>query len=218
MCSLPSSTSLSARSRQAASSGSGSRRRRSPTRALGSHARCSTCCSRLRCGTTRSPETRSRELRRCRGERGTPRALTLDQVAAIRAAAAIWRTEPGLLGPRPDGQVRDIIEILLGTAMRVGEVLGLRIRDVTDGPRGMVVSVNATVVQRKGKGTFRQERPKSDASIRRIPVPEFAADVVATLGEPALLRPGAHALRQPERRTTQPLQRPPNVPEVPRAG
>jgi integrase len=110
--------------------------------------------------------------------RGNPRALTLDQVAAIRAAAAIWRTEPGLPGPKPDGQARDIIEILLGTAMRVGEVLGLRIRDVTDGRTGMVVSVNGTVVQRKGKGTFRQERPKSDASIRRIPVPDFAADVV----------------------------------------
>lgn len=108
----------------------------------------------------------------------TPRALTLEQVAAIRAAAAAWRTEPGRPGPKPDGQVRDMIEILLGTAMRVGEVLGLRICDVEDGPTGMLVSIRGTVVQRKGKGTVRQERPKSDASIRRIPVPEFAAVVL----------------------------------------
>jgi integrase len=35
-----------------------------------------------------------------------------------------------------------------------------------------------TVVQRKGQGAIRQDRPKSEASIRRIPVPEFAASVL----------------------------------------
>jgi len=42
----------------------------------------------------------------------------------------------------------------------------------------MIASVNGTVVQRKGTGAERQPRPKTDASIRRIPVPEFAADVL----------------------------------------
>ena len=42
----------------------------------------------------------------------------------------------------------------------------------------MVVAVTGTVVQRKGQGAVRQERPKSDASIRWIPVPEFAAVVL----------------------------------------
>ena len=85
---------------------------------------------------------------------------------------------PGLPGPKPDGQVRDIIEILLGTAMRPGEVLALRPCDIEDRPTGMIASVNGTVVQRKGSGAVRQDRPKTDASIRRIPVPEFAAAVL----------------------------------------
>jgi len=108
----------------------------------------------------------------------TPRALTLGQIAAIRMAAATWRAGPGLPGPKNDGQVRDIIEVLLGTAMRPGEVLALRPCDITDGPSGMVAQVNGTVVQRKGKGTLRQDHPKTDASVRRIPVPPFAAEVI----------------------------------------
>src|SRR5680860_746482 len=113
-----------------------------------------------------------------RHPKSQPKALTLEQIAAIRLAAANWRTQPGLPGPKPDGQVRDIIEVLLGTAMRTGEVLAIRPCDVDDRPTRMVVAVTGTVVQRKGKGAFRQDRPKSEASIRWIPVPEFAAMVL----------------------------------------
>ena len=108
----------------------------------------------------------------------TPQALTLEQIAAIREAAAKWRREPGLPGPPPDGQVQDIIEVLLGTALRSGEVLALRPCDVDDRPGGMVIGVNGTVAQRKGSGAVRQPRPKSESSIRWIPVPEFAAVVI----------------------------------------
>lgn len=42
----------------------------------------------------------------------------------------------------------------------------------------MVATVTGTVVQSKGQGVVRQERPKSEASIRWIAVPEFAAEVL----------------------------------------
>lgn len=122
-----------------------------------------------------NPVTGTSPLRRTKSQ---PTALTLEQIAAIRAAAAAWRTEPGLAGPRPDGQVRDIIEVLLGTAMRPGEVLALRPCDVEDHSAGMVVTVTGTIVQRNGRGAVRQDRPKSESSIRWIPVPHFAADVL----------------------------------------
>jgi integrase len=120
----------------------------------------------------RNPVEGTSQLRRTKP---TPRALTIDQITAIRKAAAHWRSEPGLPGPKPDGQVRDIIEILLGTAMRPGEVLALRPCDIEDRSPTMIASVTGTVVHRKGSGTQRQDRPKTDASIRRIPVPEFAS-------------------------------------------
>lgn len=107
-----------------------------------------------------------------------PKALTLQQIASIRPAAARWRTEPGMPGPRPAGQVRDIIEVLLGTAMRPREVLALRPCDVVDDPGGMVLQVTGTVVYSKGRGAVRQDRPKSEPSIRWIPVRELAAEVV----------------------------------------
>ena len=43
----------------------------------------------------------------------SPQALTLEQIAAIRRAAASWPTGVDVRGPRPDGQVRDVIEVLL---------------------------------------------------------------------------------------------------------
>lgn len=74
-------------------------------------------------------------------------AMTLEQVQAIRAAAA-WRTGPEVKGPRPDGKVRDLCEVLLGTSMRPGEALGLRPCDVVETRTGMVVHVQGTVVRR----------------------------------------------------------------------
>ena len=105
-------------------------------------------------------------------------AMTLEQVQAIRAAAAAWRTGPGVMGPKPDGQVKDAIEVLLGTSMRPGEVLALRPCDISDGEKGMVAHVRGTVAYREGRGTFRQDHPKTEASVRQVPVPGFAARVI----------------------------------------
>ncbi|WP_196804572.1 tyrosine recombinase XerC [Cellulomonas sp. URHD0024] len=105
-------------------------------------------------------------------------AMTLEQVQAIRAAAAAWRTGSGVLGPKPDGQVRDICEVLLGTSMRPGEVLALRPCDIDDTSRGMIAHVRGTVVRRQGMRDFRQDHAKTDASHRSIAVPEFAARVL----------------------------------------
>jgi integrase len=113
-----------------------------------------------------------------RKPKGAPQALTLEQIASIRLAAATWRTDPDIKGPKPDGNVRDAIEVLLGTGMRPGEALALRPVDIYDGKKGMVAHVQGTVVYRQGRGTFRQPHPKTDASVRQIPIPEFAAAVI----------------------------------------
>ena len=111
------------------------------------------------------------------------RAMSLDQVQAIRAAAAMWRREPDRMGPKPDDKVRDIIEVLAGTGMRPGEVLGLRPVDIIEGRKGMVARVRGTVVHQPGRGSIRQDHPKTDASVRRVPVPDFAAAVRRRLSE-----------------------------------
>lgn len=119
----------------------------------------------------RNPVEGASPLRRTKA---SPRALTIEQIAAIRTAAAQWRSEPGLPGPKPDGQVRDIIEVLLGTAMRPGEVLALRPCDIEDLPTGMIASINGTVVQRKGTGAERQPWPKTDGASRVVAPTSYA--------------------------------------------
>ena len=104
-------------------------------------------------------------------------------LAQMEADAAARHPRSGLPGPKPDGQVRDIIEILLGTAMHTGEVLALRPCDIVDLPSGMIASVNGTVVQRRGSGAERQDRPKTDASIRRIPLGDRTRTIFANRSE-----------------------------------
>ncbi len=48
----------------------------------------------------------------------------------------------------------------------------------------MVAHVRGTVVYRQGNGTFRQDHPKTEASVRQVPVPGFAAEVLRRRIEP----------------------------------
>ncbi|WP_109211306.1 MULTISPECIES: hypothetical protein [Microbacterium] len=107
-----------------------------------------------------------------------PRALTDQQLALIRCAAREWRTGEGVLSPRPDGQVRDVIEVMLGTATRIGEVLAIRKRDLEMTASPPTVAINGTLVVRKRVGVIRQPKPKTDESNRVVAVPSFAAEVI----------------------------------------
>ncbi|SDS84790.1 tyrosine-type recombinase/integrase [Microterricola viridarii] len=124
------------------------------------------------------PRNPVKETTRMKKPPHTPKALTMEQISAIRIAARDWRSAPGTLGPRPDGQVRDLIEVMLGTATRIGETLALRKCDVdmaADPPR---VYINGTVIVGTGKGVYRQEHPKTHESNRVLAVPAFAAEVI----------------------------------------
>ncbi|MBG6213447.1 MULTISPECIES: tyrosine-type recombinase/integrase [unclassified Cryobacterium] len=119
-----------------------------------------------------------KETSRMRTPPHTPKALTPEQIAAIRLAASEWRMGEDIMGPRSDGQVRDLIEVTLGTATRIGEALALRQCDVdmdADPPR---LSITGTLVVHNGKGVYRQEHPKTNESNRVIAVPAFAAEVI----------------------------------------
>lgn len=111
-----------------------------------------------------------------------PKALTYEEVEQVRHAARTWRTGKSQSGPRPDGQVRDVIEVLLGTSDRIGEALALRACDIDDSRRAerlpMRVTVDGTLVAIKGKGVYRQEHPKTSGSRRTLEVPEFTAEVI----------------------------------------
>lgn len=105
-------------------------------------------------------------------------ALTVAQVRAIRAAVRTWRTGKGLCGPKPNGQLGPIIEVMLGTSARIGEVLAIRKCDVNVTSQPATVRICGTIVSPKGKPTYRQDKPKTDASRRTIAVPSYAAEAL----------------------------------------
>jgi integrase len=123
----------------------------------------------------RNPVQATARLRR---PKPAPTALTIEQIQRIRAVVAEWRTETGLSGPKPDGQLGAIIEVMLGTSARIGEVLALRRRDVNLAGSPPTARICGTIVSPKGKPTHRQDHPKTESSSRRVALPSFAAAAI----------------------------------------
>lgn len=124
------------------------------------------------------PRDPVKETSRLKKPKKTPKALTSEQIASIRSAARDWRTGEGQLGPHPDGQVRDLIEVMLGSATRIGEALAIRKCDVDMASDPPTIDINGTIVVRKGRGVTRQPKPKTDESNRLVAVPPFTAAVI----------------------------------------
>lgn len=108
----------------------------------------------------------------------TPNALTPTEVNAVRAAIAYWEVGRSVPGPKPDGQLGAIIEVMLGTSARIGEVLALRRRDLDVTGAPPTIRINGTIVSRAGEPTTRQNHPKTAKSLRTVAIPSFTAEAV----------------------------------------
>lgn len=119
-----------------------------------------------------------RETSRLRKPPSKTMALTVEQVEAIRLAVRTWRRDSGLSGPKPDGQLEAIIEVMLGTSARIGEVLAIRKCDVDMTCSPPTVRLCGTIVSPTGKPTYRQDHGKSSKSRRTVAVPSYTAEAV----------------------------------------
>ncbi|MCH6470697.1 tyrosine-type recombinase/integrase [Sinomonas terrae] len=108
----------------------------------------------------------------------TPDALTPVEVNAIRAAIADWEAGRSPSGPKPDGQLGAIVEVMLGTSARIGEVLAIRRRDVDVTGAVPSIRIAGTIVSHRGEPTVRQDHPKTAKSRRTVAIPSFAAEAV----------------------------------------
>lgn len=117
---------------------------------------------------------------------------------------------PGPTQAQPDGQVRDIVEVLLGTAMRPGEVLALRPCDVEDRTTGMVVAVTEPWCSTRAQALSARGGPsrmrRYDGSRYRSSLPR-CCDADWT----AFRRRGRSS--RAERRAAPPIQPPAHLPE-----
>jgi integrase len=108
----------------------------------------------------------------------TPTALSPVEVNAVRAAIAHWEQGLSASGPRPDGQLGLMVEVMLGTSARIGEVLAIRREDVDVTGAPPTIRICGTIVRRKGEPLSRQDHPKTARSRRLVALPSFAAAAV----------------------------------------
>lgn len=120
-----------------------------------------------------------RETGRLRNPRREVVALDSEQLEDVRTAIRKWQQPtPGKSGPKPTGDLAHIVDLMLATGARIGEVLALRWADVDLATAHPTVTICGTIIFVKGKGFFRQEWTKSDAGFRTIVLPRFAVAVV----------------------------------------
>jgi integrase len=116
-----------------------------------------------------------RDTSRLRKPRRTIVALTDEDLEAVRSALRVWQVPiVGKPGPRHTGDLADVVDLMLATGARIGEILALRWEDLDLAADRPTLTVSGTIVYVKGKGFFRQNWTKSDAGYRTTVLPRFA--------------------------------------------
>lgn len=99
------------------------------------------------------------------------RTLAASDLESVRTAVRAWVSRKRS-GPKANGDMADIIDLMLGTSARIGEVLALRWSDVDlDAKR---VEISATIKTETGMGTYR----KPLVNPRTIELSDFAATTI----------------------------------------
>jgi integrase len=113
-----------------------------------------------------------------------PRALTVTDVYRLRKVVRQWvDAGKGRPGPDPSKNLAVVIDVLLGTGARIGEVLALQWGEIDLDTKGdaPAITIEATMVPIKGQGCVRQEIPKTEAGERVITLPPFVVESLRTI-------------------------------------
>jgi integrase len=125
------------------------------------------------------PTNPVRDTSRLRKVKRTVVTLTDEHLQAVRHAIRDWqRPIPGKPGPRHTGDLADIVDLMLATGARIGEILALRWEDLDLAAPRPTLTICGTLVFVKGKGFFRQPWTKSEAGYRTIVLPRFAVGML----------------------------------------
>lgn len=110
-------------------------------------------------------------------EKSETRSLSAQDLMTVREAVRAWSTEQRS-GPKATTDMADIIDMMLATGARIGEILALRWVNITlDAPRP-AATITGTIKTEPGKGTYRKASPKSDSSVRTVALPAFAVNIL----------------------------------------
>ena len=118
-----------------------------------------------------------REVARIARPRREIEYLDLAQIQEVRSLinASIRKARPG---PRPTTDLRDAVDLILGTGCRIGETGALAYSEIDLAAASPTMTVSGTIVTETGVGTFRQPWTKSSAGYRTLYVPAFAVEIL----------------------------------------
>jgi len=126
------------------------------------------------------------------GRKRQPRALTLEERRRLFAWLAACSDDTATARAQEAARrhdLPDLLTLMVGTGLRIGEVLGLRWRDVdlegvpmsgVDGTLTLqpILAVTGNIVRVRGKGLLRNAG-KTEKALRIVPLPRFVTDMLA---------------------------------------
>lgn len=102
------------------------------------------------------------------------RTLTAEEVTALRSAAKQWESMPRKrTRPWSKLHIAATIDVMLGTGIRIGEMLALRWSDLDLKADDPLLTVSGTIVSGSDGKTVRQDAAKSATSERTLYLPKF---------------------------------------------
>jgi integrase len=110
-----------------------------------------------------------------------PYALTAGQAAFLRHHLHQWLETRSKSGPLPDRRIGTMVDVMLATGLRVGELLALRQCDVALSADPPTLLIAATLTEEKSGRPHWQEHPKDERQRRRLVLPQFAVAALAPL-------------------------------------
>ena len=105
------------------------------------------------------------------------RALTLDEVQALRRGVQEWQAASHM-GPKRAPDLLDVVDMMLATGARIGELCAIRWDDIDLGAVKPTVTISGTVIRVKSKGLTRQAHTKTSTGYRKLTLPRFAVEML----------------------------------------
>jgi integrase len=118
-----------------------------------------------------------REVARISRPRREIEYLDLAQIQDVRSLieASTRKARPG---PQPTNDLKDAVDLILGTGCRIGETGALAYSEIDLGAANPTLTVSGTIITETGVGTFRQPWTKSSAGYRTLYLPPFAVEIL----------------------------------------
>ncbi|MGJ9402874.1 tyrosine-type recombinase/integrase [Arthrobacter sp. KK5.5] len=116
------------------------------------------------------PDNPARDVRLPRPRRNPPEAPTVEAVELLRELIEL-RKNARMPGPVPNARLGQVVDLILGTSMRISEVMALRWADIDFEERRLTCS--GAMIEGQGP-MYRQSYGKNSKAFRTMALPDFA--------------------------------------------